>query len=156
MAYTDDQKAEALTVLAACKNDYAHAVRFLSEHHQIEVSNKQLRRWAKGEFTNEVVDKNVPLKKASLADRLEALAHRFVDIAHEKAEDAPVSALMTGVGIAVDKMRLLRDESTTINESRSEASHSERVETVLTLLTGGDDCESVPGVSEDAQEADAA
>src|SRR5262249_39397320 len=47
-------------------------------------------------------------KKAALADALEGVAWRAVGLAADKAEGATFSQLMTGAGIAIDKMRALR------------------------------------------------
>jgi iron uptake system EfeUOB component EfeO/EfeM len=50
--------------------------------------------------------------KKNLADRFENLVNLVLDVAPNKIDAASFAQLLTGAGIATDKMRLLRDQST--------------------------------------------
>lgn len=114
--YSDDDKAEVLAYFDACNNqrmaarDYKIPLRTLQRW--IEQRDKQ----AEGIETSAPDANVVAEKKADLADKLEALAHKLVDAAHGKIEDAYLQPTMTSAAIAIDKMRLLRDEPTSITQ----------------------------------------
>ena len=55
--------------------------------------------------------------KADLAQKFENAANFYLDLAEDKAAEAPFNHLMTGAGIAVDKMQLLRGLPTSITEN---------------------------------------
>ena len=62
--------------------------------------------------------------REAMADRLEALAHKAIDQANDQMHKASASQAAVVVGIAVEKMRLLRDQSTSnllTNLSETEA-----------------------------------
>jgi hypothetical protein len=133
MAYTDETKALALTVLQQMKGNYEKTARWLSEHANVEISGVQIARWEKGEYvTPEIVEKVEELKRRDLADCLEKLAFTLIDAAPGKIADAPLSQVMVGMGIAVDKMRLQRGEATNISQQNmSDDERAKRVEEIL-------------------------
>lgn len=61
--------------------------------------------------------------KAKLADRLEHIAHLLVDGLDnpEKIAAAPLSQIATTLNLVIDKVRLLRGQTTAINEHRDDA-----------------------------------
>ena len=56
-------------------------------------------------------------KRADLAVKFENAAHLFLDNAVKKVKKAQFQHLMTGAGIAIDKMQLLRGQPTSITET---------------------------------------
>ena len=52
--------------------------------------------------------------RKDLADKFEFAANVYLDLAVKKSKKASFAHLMTGVGIAVDKMQLLRGQPTSI------------------------------------------
>jgi hypothetical protein len=54
-----------------------------------------------------------------LASKFERAAHLFISLALKRAKKASFAHLMTGAGIAVDKMQLLRGQPTSIHEERT-------------------------------------
>ncbi|MEM8599296.1 MAG: transposase [Bacteroidota bacterium] len=111
--YSDAQRAEALAALEANDGNVAATSR------QTGISTSTLRGW------RDAPDRAAPTelraeKKAGLADRLEALAHDLIDdLAKPERRRGNVKDVATAIGIAVDKARLLRGESTEITETRS-------------------------------------
>lgn len=107
MAYSDDQKAVALATLAAVGRNYREASR------RTGIPHVTIMKWDRGEnlpSDGSVVEK-ATTKKGELADNLEALAYRLVESVDETVIDtATLSQRMTAFGIAVDKMRLLREQ----------------------------------------------
>jgi hypothetical protein len=133
MAYTDETKALALTVLQQMGGNYEKTSQWLAEQANIEISSKQISRWDKGiAIEPEIVEKVEEIKKRDLADCLEKLAFTLIDAAPGKIPDAPLSQVMVGVGIAVDKMRLQRGEATSISQhNMSDDERATRVEEIL-------------------------
>lgn len=124
MSYSDEQKAVALAALEANGGNIDRTAKFC------KIDRRTIRRWASGENINEDVSRNAHEKKEALADRLEALAHRLVDsIDEDKIGDASLQMVATSLGIAVDKMRLLREQPTQITDDTglTEEKRSERV-----------------------------
>ena len=91
-----------------------------------------VHNWLSGE-TQSMPDVTETVKaRENLADRYEDLIHKVLDVAPGKIEAASFAALLTGAGIATDKMRLLREQSTSnllTNLSENEA--QERAATIL-------------------------
>lgn len=133
MAYTDETKALALTVLQQMKGNYSATARWLAEHANVEVSSDQIARWDKGEYiAPEIAETAEELKKRDLADCLEKLAYTLIDAAPGKIPDAPLSQIMVGIGISVEKMRLQRGEATSISQQNmSDDERAKRVEEIL-------------------------
>jgi len=51
---------------------------------------------------------------------MEDIAWQLAEAIPDKINNAPLGQTMISLGIAIDKMRLLREDSTSITESRSE------------------------------------
>jgi len=107
MSYSEDFKASALAHFEACGVQRKTA-------RQFDIPLSTLQKWIDGEHVNEATTAKVVAKKGLLADKLEELAHAIVDVAADKIGDAPLAASLTALGIAVDKMRLLREQPTSI------------------------------------------
>lgn len=105
--YSDEDRATALAALDANSGDY------LKTSKMLHIPRTTLIEWDKGRV-HPVVSAIRQEKKGDLAARLEELAGLLVDdlTSAETRRAASFSQLATGLGIAVDKMRLLRGEST--------------------------------------------
>lgn len=101
--YTDEYRAEALAALAANDGNVKRTAR------QLGVPYTTLKQWAKG-IVHPEARANAQPKKELLADRLEELAHLLLDdlARPEKIMGASLPHVATALGIAVDKMQLLR------------------------------------------------
>lgn len=108
-SYSDEEKAEALAALAANGGDVSETARSL------QIPRLTLQHWAQGRGVQPRVFQKEQEKREGLAERLEALAHRLVDVIDKKADTATARDAATAMGIAVDKMRLLREQPTSIN-----------------------------------------
>ena len=106
-SYTDVERAEALAALDANGGDEALTAR------QLGVPRTTIQEWAKGRVSRDVPELRQE-KKEGLADRLEAVAHQLLSLFPDKAKDANLQQVATSFGIAIDKMRLLREQPTNI------------------------------------------
>lgn len=109
--YSDSEKAEAVAYAQAC-NNLTMAAR------DCKVPLSSLQRWVSDQELEQLPPSApspelVTEKKIEIADRLEGLIHKLIDVAPERIADANLSSVMTAVGIAFDKMRLGREQSTT-------------------------------------------
>lgn len=105
--YTDVEKAEALLAVDANGGNVSLTAR------QLGIPGRTLATWVKGRVHPEIV-KSCEAKRAPLADRLEELAHKLIDAIPGKIEKAKMQEVSVSAGIALDKMRLLRDQPTGI------------------------------------------
>ena len=123
MAYSDDFKANAITFYQAHRNGSSstatarHVAGLLNGQHGTNVQPRTIERWANDRHhVRPEVDKTVEEKKGHLADLFEAFIRKVLPVAEGKMETASFRDLMTGAGIAADKLILLRveapDEST--------------------------------------------
>lgn len=130
MAHSDRQKAEALAVLDACGGNVSEASR------QTGLPRATITDWAAGRKINDDVTETRHEIRQDLSVRLEEIAHGFIDRLVQITPTAEnIQPLMTGLGIAIDKMQLLKGEPTGINESRSvERTDRDRAGKVLQLI----------------------
>jgi len=120
--YSDKQIAEACAIFDSCRGNLLEASR------ESGVPRKTLERWVRGQ-SNRVSAASVAPEMAtlrhmeglSIADRLESLIGNILDVAPGKLAEAPFGQSMTGLSIAVDKMRLLRDQPTQISAAQDGA-----------------------------------
>jgi len=137
--YSEGQKSEALALLTA--ND-GNVSRTRNELDWDTIpARSTLRRWrSRAEnpqtASDEEVAKSSHQKKQSLADRLEEIAWKMVNVMddEEKLKEARINQLTTGFGTLVDKMRLLREEATEINENRNADEHRRALDQRLKRL----------------------
>lgn len=109
--YSDQDRQEALAALAANGGNLDRTAR------QLGIPRATLQAWRDGARHPEAAESAAP-KKAALADRLEELAHKLLDAACEpgRLAGASLQQVATSLGIALDKMRLLRGQPTQIGE----------------------------------------
>jgi len=145
--YTEEGKAVALAAYAANENNAARAAKFTG------IPRQTILSWVNGTGVNETIAKNSSLKKGELADRLEALAHKLAEAMPEKIEEASLQQVATSLGIAVDKMQLLRSKPTEIIQDAS-LSDDQRADRIAEILQSARDRRN-QRAAEDASERDA-
>jgi transposase-like protein len=106
--YTD---AERATALAALKTSSTEDV---SEATGIPV--RTLRAW-RADPPRGAAELS-PAKEADLAAELERVAHRLVNAIPDKIDGAALNHVAVALGITIDKLRLLKGESTEVTEVR--------------------------------------
>lgn len=128
--YSPEEVAAALAVVEACSGNVARASR------QCGVPYRTLIRWAHEapddstlpmtpERRRERIARAIPKAKRDLADKLERVAHGCVDaMTPKKMKSANLRELATSGAIAIDKMRLLRDEGPPPSEAELSAAES--------------------------------
>jgi len=77
-------------------------------------------------------------KQASLEELLENIIRVAAGLLPGKLEDAKASETGTVLGICFDKLRLLRQEPTSIQETRGELTEDERLRRLAELLDAGE------------------
>lgn len=142
--YSEQQKVEALATLSANDGNVSATRRQLDWERT--PSHKTIKRWkerseAPEHDVDEAVGTSAKEKKQSLADRLEEIAWTMVDRIDDetKLEQASLSMMTTAFGTVVDKMRLLREEATAINEERSGDDYSRKLKDRFESIRSGAD-----------------
>lgn len=103
--WTDAEKAEILAALDANQGNVKRTAR------QCGVPISTLRGWVKGRGTNAGVAKLRPEKRGDLADALEEIAWKIVELLPDKLETAEVRELATLLGVSLDKLLVLRGKA---------------------------------------------
>ena len=124
-SYSDEERANALAALDANDGDVSRTAR------QLGVPRKTLEDWAKGHVHPAVAEVRQE-KKGTLADAIEGVAWKLLDALPGKVPDADLRQTATALGIAIDKMRLLREQPTSITSDG--LSDDERAARVAELL----------------------
>jgi transposase-like protein len=111
--YSDEERAACLAALDANGGNLGRTAR------QVGVPESTLKGW------RDAPDAAAPAevrarKKEELADLLEAFVRSSVGQLDAKLAAADFRDASTGIAILIDKMRLLRGESTAIHESRDD------------------------------------
>ncbi len=101
-SYTDEEKATALAMLDANDGNLSRTSR------ETTVPITTLKGWRDGRGTNGAVSQLRQVKKLELADLFENHIRAGMPLAEGKIKDASYRDTMTGMGIAADKMALLR------------------------------------------------
>lgn len=109
--YTDADRASALAALDANEGNIRKTAR------DTGISASTITGW-RDTRTLEGTEVRAQ-KKAELADKLEDVAHKLVDALPSKLSEANLQQVATSLGITIDKLRLLREESTAIEEVRT-------------------------------------
>ena len=110
--YSDEEKANALAVLAANGGDLRGTARSLG------IPKSTLENWA-AQRVSAAVSELADTKKKDLADELENIALKLVEAMPDKMQDATLQQIATSLGIAIDKMQLLRGKATERTEATS-------------------------------------
>jgi transposase-like protein len=113
--YSDEEKAVALTLLAANKGNMSRTAR------ELGMPLTTLEHWRNGENRNSTVPKLERQKKGQLAGALRGLAMRILELTNDK--DIIKSGLVqraTAAAIAVDRSLLLDGDGNSISKSESD------------------------------------
>lgn len=123
---SDEEKAQALAALDANGGDVSRTAR------QLGLPRTTLNEWKAGRVTNGVTELR-QVKKASLADELERIAYKCVEVLPDKLETATAKDTAVVLGVSVEKMQLLREKPTQITRDDG-LTDTERAEGVERLL----------------------
>lgn len=110
--YSDQERAEALARLDSNAGNVARTAR------ELAIPRITLLGWRDDPFAAGVSELRQQ-KRAALADDLEDLAAEMIPVLHEKLGSASFHALVVGLGVVIDKLRLLRAEATEIVEAEA-------------------------------------
>lgn len=127
--YTEDEKATALTFVTALNGNVNAAAKKLG------IPWTTLKKWVVGEGVNSAVTEKCEDKKEALADLWEAEVRAALAEAKLAREAARYGELILGAATATDKMRLLQEKATAINENR-DLSLEEKRKQLIDLLAG--------------------
>jgi hypothetical protein len=131
MAHPDSIKEIALIALKASGGDVETAARYAGVH------PRTVRHWSKGTGIHAELGISAEVKALELAEKLEKLAHRIIDtIDDDIILDSNLLQRMTSMGIATDKMRLLRGQPTSITNDYSQLPDDELRQRIAALENG--------------------
>lgn len=140
--YSDAEKAESLAALDANGGNVSKTARDLG------LPRKTLAQWAADRHIHQDVAELRQEKKIDLAARLEQIARQLAEAMPEKMATANLQQVATSMGIAIDKMQLLRGQPTNISDIAVEqiADRIERMtddeRVLLTRQLGANDTEA--------------
>lgn len=145
--YSDEDKATALAALDANGGNVKRTAT------ELEIPRITLLGWADGRGVHPVVSELQQEKRGALAERLEEIAHKIVDILPDKLQDATLQQCATSLGIIVDKRQLLMGKPTGIvdDASLTDLERANRVNTLLDIARARRDGQVV---STDSSRAD--
>jgi iron uptake system EfeUOB component EfeO/EfeM len=103
--YSNEQVATALAYA-----ETSPSIKAASE--DLNIPHRTLHGWQRNEVALMPSSSILETAKSNLADDFEHIVREGMRRAVDKMDAASFAALMTGIGIATDKMRLLRDQST--------------------------------------------
>lgn len=128
--YSEDDRAVALAAYAANESNLDRTAKFTG------IPRNTIRNWVNGGAINADTIQLSTVKKGLLADRLETVAHLLVDCIPDKIAEASLQMVATSLGIAVDKMQLLRNKPTTITDDLSSLSDAELDKRIAAIERG--------------------
>jgi hypothetical protein len=123
--YSDEEKANALLCLDANGGNLRRTSM------ETGIPRKTLEEWRNGHVHECVAELRLG-KREPIADRLEALVHKCLDVLPGKIGDASASQVGVVIGISLEKMRLLREQSTE-NVKHDGLPDAERVDRITAL-----------------------
>ena len=126
--YSDNDKASALAALDANGGNVSATAR------QLKIPRTTLLEWEASRGISVDVPNIRQEKKASLAEKFEALAEKLVDDLIARVGEGKFVEEATAAAIATDKMQLLRGSPTAISKDVSERTNEERAARILELV----------------------
>lgn len=126
--YSEEEKALALSMLKASQGNLHEAGRLT------DIPPATIRRWSLGDGYHPSVQMTLEERQKLIADRLETVIHRLLDIVPDKENEATLQQTMTSVAIAIDKMRLMREQPTQITQRETAINASELLERLRNAL----------------------
>ncbi len=103
--YSDRDREEAMAALASNGNNVFKTAK------ELGIPPRTIANWAEGKSHPELANVGNG-KKEELAGILEDFAYKAVDVADKNVGKLNAKDAITAAAIAIDKMRLLRDQST--------------------------------------------
>lgn len=129
--YTDEEKAAALALTEFNSNlDYPIAVTAKA----LQVPDSTIDTWKKGEWVSDKAKALSGEKKQNLAELCEAYAIKSLTGLLGDGASPVTPRDFASIGIAIDKMLLLRGQPTAITESRNDAALREKALAILERL----------------------
>lgn len=128
---SDEEKAQALAALDANGGDVSKTAR------QLGLPRTTLNEWKAGRVTNGVTELR-QVKKEGLADALERIAYKCVEVLPDKLDLASAKDAAVVLGVSVEKMQLLREKPTSIQVTETALTPEERAARVSELLERGE------------------
>ena len=119
-SYSDTEKAKALIALDLNGGNIKRTAR------ELGIPLMTLHSWSKGNSITPDITSIRYGKTQELADKFEELANIYINQAILTVDSSKGTNAITGAGIAIDKMRLLRGESTQNIAIHSIAEHTQR------------------------------
>lgn len=131
--YSDNDKAIALATLDANNGNIRQSAKIL------RLPESTLTDWANNKGVCPEVTEIREEKKTELSQKLEAVAHALTDNILLRAQSdfsvlTPLKDFAVSLGIAVDKMQVLKGEPTSISKDVSERTNEERAARILELV----------------------
>lgn len=142
--YSEDDKAAALAFLEA------HDGNTFKAANELDIPETTLRAWKNGMGVHPNIALKCEVKKSELSDLFEAAARLYLGRAVEEnaIQESTGKEAMTAAAIATDKMRLLRDQATSIQQRQPGLSPNElfeRLTSAVRSLEGGTAGTVAPG-----------
>lgn len=131
--YSDNDKAVALATLDANGGNIRQTARVL------KLPESTLTDWSNGRGACPEVTEIRQVKKGQLAEKLEEVAHALTDNILLRAQSdfsllTPLKDFAVSLGIAIDKMQVLKGEPTSISKDVTERTNEERAARILELV----------------------
>lgn len=131
--YSDNDKAIALATLDANEGNIRQTAKVL------KLPESTLTDWSNNRGVCAEVTEIREEKRAELAEKLETVAHALTDNILLRAQSdfsllTPLKDFAVSLGIAIDKMQVLKGEPTSISKDVSEHSNEERAARILELV----------------------
>lgn len=131
--YSDGDKAMALATLDANEGDVRKTAKLLN------IPGSTLTDWSKNRGTNWEIAEIRAVKKQELSEKLEQVAHALVDNILIRAQSdlsvmVPLKDFAVTLGIAIDKMQILKGEPNQISRDVTNHTNEERVDRILKLV----------------------
>lgn len=127
-SYSDQEKAAALEMVNLCGGNVERAADLA------DIPMRTLAEWAKGHCVPEKVFADFAAKKAGrLTAKVQTICDRLADalLDEENIDKARFGELVTGFGVAFDKLRLMAGQPTNITENRSVEALREEAKLIL-------------------------
>lgn len=126
--YSDNEKAAALAFLDFNGGNVEKSAKALG------IPRKTLDEWAKGRNQNAEVADLRHEKKEDICELIDTAVREMIQGSAGKAMEANISQLWTSIGIAVDKMQLLKGEATLITKDATARTNEDRATRILELV----------------------
>ena len=131
--YSDNDKAVALATLDANEGNIRQTAKML------KLPESTLTDWSNNRGVCPEVAEIRDDKKTELADKLEEVAHALTDNILLRAQSdfsvlTPLKDFAVSLGIAIDKMQVLKGKPTSISEDVTKRTNEERAARILELV----------------------